>query len=200
MKKYLSIFLLVLFSATTISAEKKIVSTLPMTSETIEGFNYGFLLSRLKEMSLHHIEGVWQFPSTGVEVAIVRADEVNQRPADGTTVYNIILISSPNRALRQGTIMGIVTPATKRGEYDANIYTSNIASRLTMPKRFTLTLTDDDTSLLFRQHRSKFSINLWRLLPYLWRHAIHPNTPEKSTDGCIRVFPLPALPREPIYL
>lgn len=201
MNRFLVILIALLLSTGKPSAEKRIISSLPIRSEAIKDFNYSSFLSRMKEMPLHRIEGLWQFPSTGVEVAIIRTDEtMSYSSSEGTTVYSMILTASPNRAIRQGTVMGLITPAAKKGEYDANIYTSNIASTLTIPKRFTLSLTDDDSSLQFRQHRSKFSVNLWRLLPYLWRYTIHPNAPEKNSDGCIRIYPAPALPREPIYL
>lgn len=181
-------------------AEKKIIDGLPKFSETIENFNRSSVIEQLKEADLHHIEGIWQFPSTGVEVAIMR-DQSRGTTTDGHVVsYNIIILYSTNRSLRPGTVMGIATPAPKRGEYDARIYTRAVGTSLTMPKRFTLTLDKDDSALSFKQHKNAFTVNLWRLLPYLWRYSIHANQQDHTTDGCIRIYPEPLLPREPIYL
>lgn len=181
-------------------AEKKIIDGLPKFSETIENINRASVIEQLKETDLHHIEGIWQFPSTGVEVAIMR-DQSRGTTTDGHVVsYNIIILYSPNRSLRPGTVMGIATPAPKRGEYDARIYTRAVGTSLTMPKRFTLTLDKDDSALSFKQHKNAFTVNLWRLLPYLWRYSVHANQQDHSTEGCIRIYPEPLLPREPVYL
>lgn len=181
-------------------AEKKIIDGLPKFSETIEDFNRASAIKQLKETDLHHIEGIWQFPSTGVEVAIMRNRNSGTTTESHAISYNIILLYSNNRSLRPGTVMGIATPAPKRGEYDARIYTRAIGTSLTMPKRFTLTLDKDDSALSFKQHKNAFTVNLWRLLPYLWRYSVHANQQDHSTDGCIRIYPEPLLPREPVYL
>lgn len=183
-----------------LNAEKRIIDDLPKFSETVSGFNKTMAIGILKEADLHHIEGIWLFPATGVEVAIMRKADQKPSTADNTVSYIIILLHSPNRTLRPGTVMGMITPAPKRGEYDAKIYTRAVGTSLTMPKRFTLTLDKDDGALSFKQHKNAFSVNLWRLLPYLWRYSVHSNQQDRSTEGCIRTYPAPALPREPVYL
>lgn len=181
-------------------AENKIINELPTISEQIHNFSIKMLKENIDKLNLHHIEGIWQFTSSGTEIAICRRDNTNYGSIHQAVSYNIILLYSPNRVLRPGTIMGIITPTPKQGEYDARIYTKSIGSTLTIPKKFTLTLDDDDSALLFRQHRSKFSIKPLRLLPYLWRGAIQQNIEIRSSVGCIRIHPAPTLPREPIYL
>lgn len=157
----------------------------------------------MRQLPLHHIEGIWQFPATGAEVAIIRQDtSAETGPSSAAvTIYQIILLDSPSRTLRPGTIMGLITPSAARGEYNARIYTQSLGSTLLIPKSFTLTLSDQDASLRFVRHKGAFSINLWRLLPYLWRYTIHPNnTSDTKDDGCVRIFPNPPIPREPVYL
>lgn len=154
----------------------------------------------LDELPLHHIEGIWKFPATGVEVAIIRNNPQQRESGLTADFYRMIVVDSDNRAIRPGTVMGLISPAAKRGEYDARIYTSNVGSTLVMPKTFTLTLTDNDASLTFKRHKSAFNVNLWRLLPYLWRYTIYPNEQDRNSDGCIRIYPNPPVPREPIYL
>lgn len=197
--RFVIVAFLLLIAATSF-AEKRFIDRLPSRSETIDSLSYGSMTAAMSEVPLHRIEGVWQFPATGVEIAILRESILRGKTAAGETLYKIIIISSPNRATRPGTVMGLISAAAKSGEYEANIYTNNIGSTLTLPKKFTLSLIDNDSSIEFRRHRSSFSINLWRLLPYVWRNTVRPNMPERKSDGCIRVFPEPSLPREPIYL
>lgn len=196
----IAVALMLLFTAFAAHCEKKIIDTLPKTSRTITGFSRAALTARISEMDLHHIEGIWQFPATGVEVAICRSNGNHIGQRNSAVSYDIIVLSSTNRAIRPGTIMGMATPAPKRGEYDAKIYTKSIGSTLILPKRFTMTLESDDSALTLKQRRSAFSFYPWRLLPYLWRYTIRQNQPDQTTDGCIRIFPRPQPPREPIYL
>ncbi len=199
----IKIFLAVIIATTSAFdtlAEKKIVDDLPNLSETITNFSIPTLKKQIKESNRHHIEGFWKFTSTGVEVAIFRRENDGTGHLQQAISYNLILLFSPNRALRAGTIMGILTPTPKQGEYDARIYTQSVGSTLTIPKQFTLTLSDDESALTFRQHRSAFSFKPWRLLPYFWRGAIQQNREAKSAEGCIRIYPEPTLPLEPIYL
>ncbi len=188
-----------LFAAASLHAEKKLIDRLPKISRVTPGFDYSSLLHDMSEAPLHHIEGIWQFPATGVTVAISREDGFDA-PASPAQVYSIVLVFSPNRAMRPGTVMGLIAPMAARGEYEANIYTSSAGSKLTIPRKFTLQLSDDDSSLSFKRHRSTFSVNLWRMLPYLLRHTVTPNRENRENDGCVRIFPEPPLPREPIYL
>lgn len=183
-----------------IRAEKKLIDGLPAQSQRIENFNPATLMAEMSEAPLHHIEGIWQFPATGVSVAI----RLQQSPAtpfhDAPALYDIVIIHSPNRAIRPGTIMGIASPAAKRGEYDARIYTKNLGSRLFASKKFVLTLSDSDNSLSIRPYRSRIRFNIFRMLPYLWRPPIQFTGGENRSDGCIRIFPAPTEPREPVYL
>lgn len=199
----LNLLFAVIFATTTTidaQAEKKIIDNLPAKSEIVSNFNTQKLKDHLAGLNLHHIEGIWQFTATGVEIAICRREDPARGNMQQVSSYNIILLFSPNRALRAGIIMGIATPTPNRGEYDARIYTQAVGSTLVIPKHFTLTLDDDDSALTFRQHRSALSFNPWRLLPYLWRGAIQKVPKTKSSTGCVRIYPEPILPREPIYL
>lgn len=181
------------FSSESIAA-RDFIDELPGKSQTIEDFSYTKALSQLREMSLHHIEGIWQFPADGIEIAIMRRD--NREPA----VYNMIMLQTPRRATRPGTIIGLVTRSAKSGVYDAKIYTRAHGSILFAPKKFRLNLSDNDTNLLFEKRKSAYSFNFWRLLPFSLRYTVRRNEPEKSTAGCIRIYPAPLRPYERIYL
>lgn len=181
------------------SVAKRLIDRLPARSEAPANFSFAEIKHQIASLPLHHIEGLWRFPASGTEIAIL-----GDRSAGSHTepeIYRILLVRSDNRSLRPGTLMGLITPAAKQGEYDARIYTSNVGSTLTNKKRFTLSLSDADATLRFRQHKGPLTVNLWRLLPYLWRYTITPtNERNKEADGCRRIFPEPSLPREPIYL
>lgn len=170
------------------------IDELPGKSKTIDDFSYTKVLAQLKELSLHHIEGIWQFPSDGIEIAIMRRD--SRDPA----VYNMIMLRSPRRSTRPGTIIGMAVRTAKTGVYDARIYTRSHGSTLYAPKKFRLNLSNDDTNLLFEKRKGAFSFNFWRLLPFSLRYSVRRNEPDKSTAGCIRVYPAPLRPYERIYL
>ena len=87
--------------------------------------------------------------------------------------------------------------------YDARIFTSrhDDGTKLSSPKKFTVTLTDDDSRLTIKEYGKSYIFNWWRLLPYMYRYVINrrDNSPG-DIEGCVRVFPEPTLPLEPIYL
>lgn len=177
-------------------AKGAFLNSMPETSCTIEGFSVAEMKGRMQTSALHHIEGIWQFTDNGSTVAIERYTDA----ASDTHGYRMILVSSANRSLRPGTVMGHIAPTAKDGQYSASIYTSAIGPTLILPHRFTLKLQPGENSIVFQQHKSKFAINLWRTLPYMWRYSIRTNQQPPSADGCRRIYPAPTLPREPRYL
>ena len=79
---------------------------------------------RLSGSALHPIEGIWQMTGDGAVIAI----EQSQPYTSGQTLvsgYRIVLIQSPCRRIRPGTIMGYATQSAKSGRYDAAIYASS---------------------------------------------------------------------------
>ncbi|MCM1293184.1 MAG: hypothetical protein NC230_06375 [Bacteroides sp.] len=199
--RLLILLVIVASCAVTTAAEKRYIDQLPKRSVRIEPFSVDSLKALMTEVPLHRIEGLWRFPANGTEIAIVRTDiERWRQNQQAAPVYQIIVVTSENRWIRPGTLMGLITPGAKEGEYNARMYTTTIGSTLAMSKRFDLTLANEDTSLLIKKRKSAFSINLWRLLPYLWRYTIHPNTQNHDDDGCVRTFPESTHTREPIYL
>jgi len=158
------------------------------------------MIHEMELTPLHHIEGVWQFPSDGVTVAIRRYSPENVPAGTAVEGYRMILVTSPNRALRPGTVIGYLTPTARTGSYEARIYTVQTGLTLTNPRKFTLTLDGNESQLEFQRHKSAYSFNLWRALPYMFRHVVRKNETTKVPDGCRRLYPAPSLPHEPIYL
>ncbi len=199
---YIMIFVtLSLLSWSRSSAADKYIDLLPRTAESIPSFSASALRSEMASLPLHHIEGIWRFPSDGSEVAIVRSSSSRHEYMGDVEGYCIVLLFSRNRALRPGTIIGRISPSAKERAYEARLYTVAKGSTLMMPKQFNLQLNDADTRLVFVQKRSALSVNPWRLLPYAWRYVVRRNDRSgASTAGCVRIFPAPELPFEPIYL
>ncbi len=202
MRRLLFLFLIV--AAAFPVGARRLVEKLPAMSSRVEGYNS---LSEVKERMngapLHAVEGVWQFPSTGAVVAIEKAPGLGH---DGIAArYRIVVIKSPRRTLRPGTIMGILAPTAKKGVYAAEIYTgSDGGSRLRSPRGFTLTLTDDARLSFMPNSGWKNYTNLFRLIPYLsrvsFRISRQQNAP-RDLDGCLRMYPMPASgPINPVYL
>ncbi|MDE6652472.1 MAG: hypothetical protein K2K08_08735 [Paramuribaculum sp.] len=160
----------------------------------------GAIRSRITNSGPHRIEGIWQFPGSGATVAIERIADRTKLP--GANTYNMVVVRSDNRNIKPGTLMGVLAPSAKSNIYDAVIYTSpGRKARLTMPKHFTLTLSEQDSRLIFKQVKSKYSLNLWRMLPYMFRYVVRTNeNTGKAPLGCIKIFPSPAIPTEPRYL
>ena len=152
----------------------KFVDNLPTASAApIAGFTYTDLLERLTAMTLHHIEGVWQYNDTDVEVAIVRRSLYEPAPDNEADHYLMIVVDAPNRTIRQGTVIGHISRADKERVYTARIYTSSVGSHLTIPKTFTIMLDSSDNSFSLRKHNSQMLVFLWRFAPYLWRYTIN---------------------------
>lgn len=191
---------ILLMAASPACFAKKLIAALPSVSNGVGTFSIDSLRNSLATMPLHHIEGLWRFTTDGAEIAIVRDQDSETASGQSARAYRILLIHSPNRALRPGTLMGLISPSAKRGAYEARIYTRNTGSKLHSPRNFLLTLDNEESRLVFDMKKSAFSVNLWRLLPYMWRYSVHRNTDSKHPVGCIRIFPEPELPVEPRYL
>ncbi|MCM1483248.1 MAG: hypothetical protein NC043_02860 [Muribaculaceae bacterium] len=156
----------------------------------------------LDRRGAERIEGIWQFTSDGATVAISSTGGADH-PGDAGKhrTYSIILIDSPSRALRPGTELGTITAEAAQGRYEARIYTRSEGSRLFNQRKFTLELDEAAGYIRFYRHRSSISINLWHFVPFLWRYSVRRNDDSaRSTPGCVRIYPAPALPLEPIYL
>lgn len=185
--------------------ETKVLDRIPAMSMTLAGYdNARAVTDRMETMPLHSVEGLWRFAAEGTLMAIERDDSREVSPDEaGTFIYRMVIVSAADLSLRPGTVMGYLSPTAKRGVYDARIYTgrTDAATALHSPKTFTLTLGDNDSRLSISRYGSSLRFNWWRLLPYMYSRLI--SRREKSPgniDGCLRVFPAPAVPAEPRYL
>lgn len=174
----------------------------PATSLTLSGYeDTDSVRARMAASPLHIVEGLWRFPADGGLMAVERCDLGGER--EGASQYRLVVVDAANRILSPGTVMGYLWATAKRGVYEARIYTSvnREGTQLCNPKYFTLTLDDQESRLSFRKHKTGVRLNLWRLLPFMFRFSVvrQDNRPD-DLDGCVREYPMPALPAEPIYL
>ncbi len=177
----------------------------PPSSEIIDG--HGDITAAkgiIDRLPLHHIEGIWQTTADGARVMIERwdGDDCPLIPGENT-VYRLIIISSPRKSLRPGTVMGYAVPTARKGYYDARIYSRQVKNRLSAPKRYTLKLTDDSRlSMTPVKHGWNVRITPPRLF-YLFRLSLtkQPDTRPQDLDGFTRIYPEPdGIPAEPRYL
>lgn len=183
---------------------RELVGKLPVNSYVAEGYdNPDSVRGAMARRALHRIEGIWSFPSDGGAVVIERYSDPSVAGTGGAMHYRMVVLRSPCRSLRPGTVMGYLSATAKPGIYSAQIYTAGDGGpTLRRPKDFTLTLVDD-AHLSFRRHSRKLKVNLWRLIPYMSRISMRLSDSDAPTDldGCTRVFPRPLSgPVEPRYL
>lgn len=176
---------------------------LPSRSEVLAGYEPAEARERLAESPLHIVEGLWEFASEGTLMAIERVDASDSRRGSSATLYRMVAVRGADMALRPGTVMGYLATTSKRGVYDARIFTSrhDDGTVLSSPKSFTVTLTDDDSRLTIKEYGKGYVFNWWRLLPYMYRYLIsRRDRSSGDIEGCMRVFPEPSRPLEPRYL
>lgn len=185
----------------TLTVSLDAVAKLPkLSGAPLQGYDMASVKRAMDSRPLHHIEGIWLMTDPSAKIAIELEDASNGISSMDAPAYRIVLLSSPNRALRPGTVMGRIVPAAKEGVYQTELYTSATGSRLSSPAAFTAELDKTDNRIVMTRHRSTFSVNLWRTLPYMWRYVIRKNRPAPTYHGCVRIYPEPVPPLQPIYL
>lgn len=156
--------------------------------------------ARMSQAPLHDIEGLWEMAGEGTLMAIERDPATDGASA----LYRMIVVRSAAIGVREGTVMGYLTPTSQRGSYDARIYTglSDDHRRLTAPSRNVVTLVDDGARISFKPYGRTLRFNWWRLLlPYMYRSLVTPLERSRGDlDGCVRVYPAPSTPLNPRYL
>lgn len=115
----------------------------------------------------------------------------------------MVMLRSPWRTIRPGTVIGHLQPTPKRGVYQARLYTDfGRRSGLSISRGFTLTLNDDASTMTFQPFKTLLRINIFRLLPYMYRRVVEPqqSRPE-GLSGAVKILPYSdSHPLSPIYL
>ena len=182
-------------------ASANILDQLPQESCTLEGYHIDSVKTRMRQAPLHNIEGVWQFLDNSTTIAIERINDNTASQYLHQYVYRIVIIKPDDLSIDPGTVMGYISATAKSDLYEAYIYTdSSLEGILSIPKKFTLTLSDNN--LAFNEYKTEVKINLWRWIPYIYRVGVSvKNTRPKGLDGCVRIYPQPtSAPLTPRYL
>lgn len=181
-------------------AARSVLDTLPDETRMPGYESVERIISRMSAAPLHDIEGLWEMAGEGTLMAIERDPATDGASA----LYRMIVVRSATVGVREGTVMGYLTPSSQRDSYDARIYTglSDDHTRLIRPSRNVITIGDDGSRITFKPYGRTLRFNWWRLLlPYMYRTLITPQEHSKGDiDGCIRVYPTPANPLNPRYL
>lgn len=181
------------------AARADFLHTLPAESNVLAGYaDVDSVEARLAQLPLSPIEGVWQMAAEGATFVIERVEaSTHLAPAE----LRIIIVRSPKRSIRPGTVVGHAVTTARPGVYQARLYSSFAPrSGLISPRSFTLEVNDD--MLVFKPIKAPVKVNLFRLLPYMYRRVftLQDSHPE-GIDGAMRLFPRTAAhPLTPIYL
>lgn len=144
-------------------------------------------------MNVSDIEGVWRMSGSEGVFAVMASP--------GSIFYDIVAIDVPDQSVLPGAVIGACTPAGREDYYDAQMFTSAEGGKLSAPRRFTISLAAPG-NMVIEPVTDRLKINFWRLLPYMFRHAVsHVNDRPNNLDGAIRVYPTSAeSPSTPRYL
>lgn len=175
--------------------------SLPTVSTVLAGYNdVDSVACRLAALPLCPAEGVWQMTDGGATFAIERAEPST---AHAPARMRMVMVRSPWRSIRPGTVLGHLEPTARPGVYEARIY-SGFAQRtgLSLPRAFSLKLNDERTVMTFVPFKSPLKFNLFRLLPYMYRRVIEPQQSRPDgLDGAVRIAPAAdGHPLTPVYL
>lgn len=178
---------------------------LPKVSTVVSGYAAAdSVRARLAEAPLTAVEGLWQMLDGGATVCVERYIDPSLPAAAQPATFRMVMVDAPDRHVRPGTVVGYVTATVKPDTYEARMYT-DLAERtgLSVPHTFYLKLSGDEWERMdIEPKRSRYTLNPWRLLPYMYRSVVRvrDNKPE-NLDGAVRVYPPSAAnPLQPIYL
>lgn len=173
------------------------------TSFTDVSWNPDSVKARMSQLPLDQLEGLWRMSDDGALLAIERHRHPSAPATDMNHGYRIVMVQSPSRHPRPGTLVGYASPTAKAGIYEARIYTS-LTDRLGLerPRRFLINLNNSENRFTLKPIKSGIKLNLWRLVPYMFRYSVRvsSNRPD-DIDGAFRMFPQSyAEPLSPRYL
>lgn len=160
---------------------------LPASSTVSPGYGLVDSVSaRMSRQPLDPLEGIWELTADGAVVAIEREPSLMRK---STATYRITALSMPDRSVAPGTLMGRAASTANARKFDAAIYTKIIDGRLQSPANFIISLSDDDR-LSLTHYRHGIRLNLWRMVPYMFRYSVHSiDERPKGTDGMVRLYP-----------
>lgn len=150
------------------------------------------------------VEGLWQLASSQAVVLIEPATHPALSGA-GFRALQMVVVSSPRKSTRPGTVMGYLVPAARDGVYDAEIYTTLSRGLLSRHARHRLDLADR-RHLTVTPAKSRLRVGLRHTFNFLIRSWVSVSNHDgggtaSAPDGFIRLYPLTdGKPLTPVYL
>lgn len=147
---------------------------------------------RFEGRILTPVEGLWLWNS-GALVAI---------EANANGGVTLTLVDSPDPLLDTPQIIGTGTYGGSPGTYNMQLKTKGDANSKLVGKKEAkfIAKISDGNRLKLSPYSNSLKINLWRLVPYLFRYSVHRERQPDDIDGAIRVFPLLGSPEFPVVL
>ncbi len=161
--------------------------SLPDNAPRLKGYAHSDSIhKRLDTKRLLPLEGVWEMTANGATIAIERVENFTRQRS---SLYNIVIIDSPDRSIAPGTLMGKAIDSSDPAMFDALLYTDSSDKGLSKAQNFSLHI-NKDGRLSLKRYKQGVWINLWKLVPYMWRRSFgkYDQRPEEL-DGMIRVYP-----------
>ncbi len=177
------------------------LKSLPKVSTVLPGYESpDSVAERLSVLPLCPAEGLWQMTDGGAIFAIERNEpSTSLAPAQ----MRLVMVRSPWRTVRPGTVIGHLQPTPKPGVYEARLYTDfALRSGLSVPRGFTLTLNSDSSVMTIEPFKFFLKVNVFRLLPYMYRRVVEQQQSRPSgLTGAVKIAPATdSHPLSPVYL
>jgi len=139
------------------------------------------IAGRYENRRLTDIEGVWVW-SSGATIAVEAADGAN---------ISLILLDSPDPAVVVPQTMGTGHIAGNGKGYDVDIRSKidNATGRLTSSTEKCIVSVDADGVMSIQPYSTRYRLNLWRFMPYLFRYSISKDKAPDGVNGAVRIYP-----------
>lgn len=130
------------------------------------------------------VEGIWEVGGDGAKIAITA-----KMPGSGS--FDVTLLLSPVLDAPEGELIGTATSTGKPGIYEFRLFNGKKSALLTKKKSAAfIGELDKPGQLSFRAFSKGKRLNLYRLVPYLFRIGIITEDSRPSDiDGAVKVFP-----------
>lgn len=129
------------------------------------------------------LEGVWRIAGGGAVFAALPVEGVDD-------VFRLVIVDSPDMSVLPMTEFGTAACTAVAGRYDARVAAS-LKSGSPVRRSHNLVITiGDDGRLIFQPYKKGLRLNLWRVLPYMFRFSlVEQNTRPGDIDGAVRIYP-----------
>ena len=129
------------------------------------------------------IEGVWRIAGDGAVFAVLPGD-------GGDDTFRLVIVDSPDMSVLPMTEFGAARRTAVAGRYDACMSASLTSGAPVRRDRNLIISLSDDGRLIFEPYTTGLKLNLWRVLPYMFRFSVAAqDTRPSDIDGAVRLYP-----------